>query len=168
MCRTDRAKGESNMRSTTGTLLHRSPSWSRTARPVSRLARSSLVTTATAAAFPRLAAASVWGSVASAMMTGTPSARSWPSRRLPSSLSTATTSRPASTSCWMTRVPTVPRPITMTCPCRPVIRCRPSDSSMRRLTIMLVSVAKNTATNVAPSSMRQIAASISHGSWPRK
>ena len=39
---------------------------------------------------------------------------------------------------------------------------------MRRLTIVLVSMAKNTATNVAPSSMRQIAATISHGSWPRK
>ncbi|HEY4701184.1 MAG TPA: hypothetical protein VIH64_04800, partial [Streptosporangiaceae bacterium] len=50
LCRTDRANGESNIRSTTGTESHRSPSWSLTARPVSRLARSSLVTTATAAA----------------------------------------------------------------------------------------------------------------------
>ena len=126
------------------------------------------MTTATAAAFGRLTASSVCGSVASAMMTGTPSARIGPSRRLLSSLSTATTSRPAATRRWMTRVPTVPRPMTITCPLSPVIRCRPSDSSSRRLTIMLVSMAKKTATNIAPSSIRQMAATIRAGDWPRK
>ena len=68
----------------------------------------------------------------------------------------------------MTRVPTVPRPMTITCPLSPVIRCRPSDSSSRRLTIMLVSMAKKTATNIAPSSIRQMAATIRAGGWPRK
>jgi hypothetical protein len=58
--------------------------------------------------------------------------------------------------------------MTSTCPLRPVIRCRPSDSSIRRLTIMLVIIAKKIATNRAPSSIRQIAAASSHDGWPRK
>ena len=48
VCLTERANGESKIRSTTGTSRQRGPSWSLTARPVSRLARSSLVSTATA------------------------------------------------------------------------------------------------------------------------
>ncbi|HEY4464468.1 MAG TPA: hypothetical protein VGN41_17510 [Streptosporangiaceae bacterium] len=58
--------------------------------------------------------------------------------------------------------------MTSTCPLRPVIRCRPSDSSMRRLTIMFVIIAKKIATNRAPRSIRQMAAPISHDGWPRK
>jgi hypothetical protein len=39
---------------------------------------------------------------------------------------------------------------------------------MRRLTIMFVIIAKKIATNRAPSSIRQMAAAISHDGWPRK
>ena len=62
-------------------------------------------------------------------------------------------------------MPTEPRPMTSTWPRSPVIRRRPSDSSMRRLTSMSVSMAKNTARNRAPSSISTTAPPISHGLW---
>ena len=138
---TEWASCGSKMRSTTGVVSQRGPSWSRTARPVSRLARSSLVSTATADAAGSRTEPSTSGSVASPITTGTPSARTWPRCLLCSSISTTTTSRPAACSCWATRRPTVPRPITSTWPRSAVIFRLPRDSSIRLLTSTLVTSA---------------------------
>ena len=47
------------------------------------------------------------------------------------------------------------------------IFCRPSDSSIRRLTSMFVTRAKNTATNSAPVIISPIANTISQAGSPR-
>ena len=142
------AKSPSNSRSTT----RRSGLTVRPCSAASRFAMSSVDSASSASAVSTEAARRVSGWLASPMINGMPCSRTSRVPRADSVLSIATSGTPRSRSCWITRVPRLPRPTTTTCPASGPRR-EPSASASRALTTAWTTTAVTTGTSATPVSV---------------